>query len=126
MNPVNRYPYGVPAGTCFIKVIGEDGMFYDLTTVSDSKKHIAMLTNEGYDADIVPPRVVPSCTLRDFTDGLNSYTEVSFRGGGNFYHGGKREGAGRKSTGRKKQNIYVTDDEFAKIKAFIEELRSAE
>lgn len=41
-------------------------------------------------------------------------------------YGGKREGSGRKPTGRKKQQIYVTNEEFVKIKAFIEELRNAE
>ena len=40
-------------------------------------------------------------------------------------HGGSRLGAGRKSTGRKKQIIYVTDEELAEIKELIEHLRSA-
>ena len=42
------------------------------------------------------------------------------------YHqtwGGKREGSGRPSTGRKKQNIYVTDAEFAEVKKLIDKLR---
>ncbi len=38
-------------------------------------------------------------------------------------HGGKREGAGRPSTGRKKHQIYVTDEEYELIKGFIENLR---
>lgn len=37
--------------------------------------------------------------------------------------GGKREGAGRKSTGRKKRTIYVTDEEHIKAKEFIESIR---
>lgn len=37
--------------------------------------------------------------------------------------GGKREGAGRPATGRKRQFIYVTDDEFNKIKELLEQLR---
>lgn len=37
--------------------------------------------------------------------------------------GGKREGAGRKPTGRKKHRYYATDEENTKIKQFIEELR---
>lgn len=41
----------------------------------------------------------------------------------NPIHGGYRPGAGRKPTGRKRQTIYVTDDEFAKIKEYIEYLR---
>lgn len=37
--------------------------------------------------------------------------------------GGAREGAGRKSTGRKKKNYYVTDEEDRKIRELIEQLR---
>jgi len=40
--------------------------------------------------------------------------------------GGHREGSGRPSTGRKKYNIYVTNEEFEKIKNFIEEIRKPE
>lgn len=48
-------------------------------------------------------------------------------GMGNTIHikkwGGKREGAGRKTTGRKKRNLYVTDEEFEEVKKLIEKLR---
>lgn len=37
--------------------------------------------------------------------------------------GGKREGAGRPATGRKKRNIYVSDEEYEEIKKLIEKLR---
>jgi hypothetical protein len=37
--------------------------------------------------------------------------------------GGKREGAGRPSTGRKKVNYYVTGEEDSEIKKLIEQLR---
>ena len=37
--------------------------------------------------------------------------------------GGKREGAGRPATGRKKRQVYVTDEEYAQIKQLIEQLR---
>jgi hypothetical protein len=37
--------------------------------------------------------------------------------------GGAREGSGRKATGRKKKNIYVTDEEFEEVKKLIETLR---
>ena len=40
--------------------------------------------------------------------------------------GGKREGAGRKPTGRSKKMVYVTDEEFAEIKKLIEEMREPE
>lgn len=86
MKPINRYPYGVPTNTSFIKVSGEDGVFYDLVNSYDSKKHIATLINDGYEAKIVSPKIVPSCIMRDFTDSLNKYVEVVFRGGGDFYH----------------------------------------
>ena len=41
-------------------------------------------------------------------------------------HGGHRLGAGRKSTGRKKRTIYVTDEEHIKAKRFIESIRGEE
>ncbi|KPU42136.1 hypothetical protein OXPF_39150 [Oxobacter pfennigii] len=37
--------------------------------------------------------------------------------------GGYREGAGRPSTGRKKKNIYVTDEEYEQVQAFIQQIR---
>lgn len=37
--------------------------------------------------------------------------------------GGKREGAGRPSTGRKKRQIYVTDEEYEQVQALINKLR---
>lgn len=38
--------------------------------------------------------------------------------------GGKRPGAGRPATGRKRQNYYVTDEEDAQIRQLIEQLRN--
>lgn len=38
--------------------------------------------------------------------------------------GGAREGAGRKPTGRKKKIYYVTDDEDAKLREYLQELRN--
>jgi len=40
--------------------------------------------------------------------------------------GGKRPGAGRPSTGRKKRNFYITDDEFEKMKEYLDTLRKDE
>jgi hypothetical protein len=37
--------------------------------------------------------------------------------------GGKREGAGRKPSGKRKRNYYVTDQEHEEIKRLIEKLR---
>lgn len=39
-------------------------------------------------------------------------------------HGGYRPGAGRKPSGKKSQSIYVTDDEFIKIKQYIISIRA--
>lgn len=38
-------------------------------------------------------------------------------------HGGKREGAGRPLTGRKKVQLYITDDEKCKVLEFISSYR---
>ena len=39
--------------------------------------------------------------------------------------GGKREGAGRKPSGKKKRNYYVTDEEHEAIKKSIEQMRQS-
>lgn len=41
----------------------------------------------------------------------------------NSLHGGYREGAGRKPTGRKKHQYYVTDSENEQIRQLIDRLR---
>ncbi len=40
-----------------------------------------------------------------------------------FSWGGRREGAGRPATGRKKKAFYVTDEEYEKLKEYLESLR---
>ena len=40
------------------------------------------------------------------------------------HRGGKREGAGRKPSGKKKRNYYVTDQEHEEIKKLIARLRA--
>lgn len=37
--------------------------------------------------------------------------------------GGPREGAGRPATGRKRQQLYVTDEENIKLREYLEQLR---
>lgn len=37
--------------------------------------------------------------------------------------GGKREGAGRPATGRIRKTIYMTDEEYTKVKKYLNELR---
>jgi len=44
----------------------------------------------------------------------------------NPIHGGKREGAGRPSTGRKKHLFYITDEENTLLKEYLKQLRSVE
>ena len=38
--------------------------------------------------------------------------------------GGVREGAGRKPTGRKPKNFYITDEEYQALTKYLEELRN--
>lgn len=38
-------------------------------------------------------------------------------------HGGKRPGAGRKPSGKRNRMIYVTDEEYVKVREYIEKLR---
>lgn len=38
--------------------------------------------------------------------------------------GGSREGAGRPSTGRKKQSFYITEEENEQLRKYLEELRN--
>jgi len=38
-------------------------------------------------------------------------------------HGGKREGAGRKPTGRSKHQYYITNEEDIKLKEYLKRLR---
>lgn len=37
--------------------------------------------------------------------------------------GGNRKGAGRKPTGRKKRGFYITDEEYDKMREFLESIR---
>lgn len=39
-------------------------------------------------------------------------------------HGGKREGAGRKPSGKKLIRLYVTEDEEKKLREYLEKLRN--
>ena len=39
------------------------------------------------------------------------------------HRGGKREGAGRKPSGKRKRNYYITDQEHEEIKKLIEQIR---
>jgi hypothetical protein len=39
--------------------------------------------------------------------------------------GGKRDGSGRKSSGKRKRNYYVTEEEHEAIKKLIEQMRQS-
>jgi len=40
--------------------------------------------------------------------------------------GGKRQGAGRPATGRRKRNFYITDDEYKMLTDYLKALRQKE
>jgi hypothetical protein len=62
------------------------------------------------DEQIIDAIVEYTKNTRDMAEGITGW-------------GGKREGAGRPSTGRSKRIIYVTDSEYEQVKALIEECR---
>ncbi len=75
----------IPSSYRFVKVIGEDGAFYDLSPLREVKKHIARLTNKGYSASVVKRNSVPPCIFRDFSCSLGTYSECRLNNGTNFY-----------------------------------------
>ncbi len=120
---MRTYSNGIPSDLRFIKVTGEDGTFYDLCRGFETGKHIDMLKNEGYTATIIRRKEVPPCQFRDFSDGLESYTDATWKNGSEFYWGGPRPGAGRPPTGRKSRQIWLSDDEHTAVKAYIKQIR---
>ena len=85
MAKLKQYPYGLPYDVRFIKVKGKDGIFYDAARLFNVNKHIAQLKKEGYAAKIIARNSVPPCIFRDFTDGLNKYSEAQWKKGKKFY-----------------------------------------
>ena len=69
----------------FIKVTGEDGMFFDYVGERWMEDHIALLIKEGYKAEKVKEEDVPPCKFRFFDGSLQKYQECSHLGGDNFY-----------------------------------------
>lgn len=65
----------------------------------------------------------PYCTQNDGDCSTCSLVNYGRDCQNNPIWGGKREGAGRKPTGRKLQRIYATDDEMIKIRQYLEEIR---
>lgn len=56
----------------------------------------------------------PSCSLANYNRDCHN----------NPIWGGKREGSGRPSTGRKTKNFYVTDEEYDLLKTYLETIRN--
>jgi hypothetical protein len=80
-----NYEYGIPSTDRFIKVLGEDGTFYDLCCKADVATHIKSLTSNGYTAVAVNRKQVPACRFRDFTNGLDSYSDAAWKNGTDLY-----------------------------------------
>lgn len=69
--------------------------------------------------------VKPYCTQNNGNCSTCSLVNYNRDCQNNPVHGGYRLGAGRKPTGRKRLVLSVTEDERAKIKELIEQIRSA-
>jgi len=69
--------------------------------------------------------IKPYCTQNDGKCQSCSLVNYNRDCQNNPLHGGHRPGAGRKPTGRKRQTLSVTDDEYIKIKKLIDAERKA-
>ena len=69
----------------WVKVSGEDGIFYDYVMARNMNAHIAHLQAGGYDAEPVYVADVPPCIYRDFSMGEETYTEQVRHNGKDFY-----------------------------------------
>lgn len=75
-------------GKQFVKVTCEDGIFFDLCNSNQWLEHIEILREGGYKAVGIDHNNVPPCIYRDFTRWLQSYKEVSWKNGKEFYFAG--------------------------------------
>lgn len=110
-----KYNLGINKG---IEKLEQEGWTYEhefrLPTGGNTLVQFPALVKDGYyrkiqNGRIGPPKIYMSD--EDIELMKNSW-------------GGAREGAGRKSTGRKKKIYYVTDDEDAKLREYLQELRN--
>jgi len=69
----------------FIRVTGEDGVFYDLVRDVLTTKHITALRDRGYEAEKVDRKDVPACIFRDIREDLDRYSLSTWLGGSEFY-----------------------------------------
>ena len=70
----------------FVRVVGTDGVFYDLVRKWRSREHVFSLKQTYPFAETVGRAFVPPCIFRDFTelDGPNRYHESRWKNGTQF------------------------------------------
>lgn len=100
-----------------IEKLEQEGWTYEhefrLPTGGNTLVQFPALVKDGYYRKIQNGRIGPP--KRYMSDEDIEFMKNSW--------GGAREGAGRKSTGRKKRNFYITDEEAERIKELIKNLR---
>lgn len=71
----------------FVKVTGEDGVFYDLVSRAMLDAHVKDLEAGGYKVSLADSDSVPPCIYRDFTATADfySYEEHAWENGTDFY-----------------------------------------
>lgn len=67
----------------FVRVVGRDGVFFDLVRKWRSREHVFRMKLEYLDAQTLGRAFVPPCILRDFTelDGPENYREAVWKDG---------------------------------------------
>jgi len=70
----------------FIRVVSEDGVFYDLVRKWRSREHVFRLKQTYANAESLGRAFVPPCIFRDFTelDGPENYCEAVWKDGTQF------------------------------------------
>lgn len=70
----------------FIRVVSEEGVFYDLVRKWRSREHVFLMKQQYLDARSVSRATVPPCIFRDFTDlgDRDSFHESVWREGTRF------------------------------------------
>ena len=100
-----------------IEKLEQEGWTYEhefrLPTGGNTLVQFPALVKDGYYRKIQNGRIGPP--KRYMSDEDIEFMKNSW--------GGAREGAGRKPTGRKKKIYYVTDDEDAKLREYLQEIR---
>jgi hypothetical protein len=101
-----------------IKKYEEEGWTYEheftLPVEGNTLVQFMALTKDGYYRKIESGKIGPA--KQHMSDRDIELMKSSW--------GGAREGAGRKSTGRKKKTFYITDEEYKSLQKYLEELRN--